>query len=61
MKNHKKDPCKKCDKTFPYESILEKHIKNVNEQLKLYCYFFNNQKECPHDQECVLLYKHVSM
>ena len=47
MKSHKKYPCDKCEKTFRYESLKEKHIKIKHEQVKLYCHFFNNKKNCP--------------
>ena len=29
--------------------------------MKLYCHFFSNGKECPHDQECVYLHEESEM
>ena len=40
---------------------MEKHIKIVHENVKLYCTYFNNQQECPHDQECVFLHEESEM
>ena len=28
-----------------------KHVKAVHEDVKLFCYFYNNNEECPHGDE----------
>ena len=56
-KNHKKYSCDQCDKTFKYEDTKEKHIKISHENLKIYCHYYNNEKECPFDDDCVYLHE----
>ena len=56
-KNHKTYPCEQCDKSFKQEDIKEKHIRIVHENVKLYCHYFNNEKECPHIEDCVFLHE----
>ena len=60
-KVHKKYPCDQCSKTFQYESIKQKHIKIAHENLKLYCYFYNNNQQCPNGEECVFLHEDSAM
>ena len=57
VRSHKKYTCDHCGKSFPYESIKVKHIKAVHENLKIYCHFYNNQKECPFAEQCIFLHE----
>ena len=34
---HGQFPCEKCDKTFSFEVLLEKHITAVHGKMKIYC------------------------
>ena len=55
---HKRYECEECDKRFKFETILEKHVEAVHEDVKLYCHYFNNKKESPHgDEECLYLHE----
>ena len=54
---HKTYPCKECEKVFDYEVNLENHIKAVHEDLKIFCHYFNNNKECPYEEECIYIHK----
>ena len=53
---HAKYECDECEKVLRYEAILEKHVEAVHEDITLYCHYYNNEKECPFDDECI--YKH---
>ena len=57
VRSHKKYPCEHCEKSFPYESLKVKHVTAVHENLRIYCHFYNNQKECPFDEQCIFLHK----
>ena len=57
MKIHVKYPCDDCDKIFNYEATLEKHVQAAHEDLELYCHFFNNDKECPYDDQCIFIHE----
>ena len=53
MKIHKKYECEKCGKTFKYLDIKIKHVQVQHEKAKFYCHFYNNNKTCPYNDECV--------
>ena len=52
--------CNICEKTFKYQDILEKHIKIAHENAKLYCHFYNNDKNCPFNLNCIFLHEDSS-
>ena len=56
-KGHIKYTCDQCEKGFQYESIKDIHTKVTHINAKLFCHFYNNDKECPKEQECVFLHK----
>ena len=56
-KVHEKYACEKCEKSFQYESIKDIHNKVTHNNVKLFCHYYNNDKECPNDQECVFLHE----
>ena len=49
--------CDLCEKTFGSEEVLGKHMKIGHENVKLYCHFFNNERECPHGVKCIFLHE----
>ena len=55
-KQHVKYACDLCDQTFKTEEVKKIHNKIVHENLKLYCHYYNNGKNCPYDQECGFLH-----
>ena len=57
MNTHKKFPCDECDKVYEYEGILEKHKYAVHGDFKLYCHFYNNNKDCEYDDQCIYLHE----
>ena len=57
MKMHKKYECDKCEKKFKYLDIKIKHIQVQHEKAKLYCHFYNNNKTCAYNDECVFLHE----
>ena len=42
-----------CDCEFNFEGLLEKHSKAVHGRMKMFCDYYNNDKECPYDIQCV--------
>ena len=54
---HKKFECDDCERIFKCEAILEKHKQAVHEDVTLYCHYFNNNKDCPFDDECIFLHE----
>ena len=57
LKKHKGLSCTLCEKTFDFEDILQKHIKIAHEGTKLYCNFYNNEKNCPFETDCIFLHE----
>ena len=57
MKKHEKFPCDECDKVYDYEGTLEKHKSGVHEDFEIFCHFFNNNKDCPFDDQCIYLHE----
>ena len=56
-KTHLEFECDECDKIFDFEVNLEKHKEAVHEDVTLYCHYFNNNKECPYDEQCIYLHE----
>ena len=56
-KKHKKHECDDCDKVFDYEGTLEKHKGAAHENIVIFCHFYNNNKECPFDDQCVFVHE----
>ena len=54
---HKKFECDDCDKIFKHEGVLQKHIQAAHEDITLFCHFFNNNKDCPYDEECIFVHE----
>ena len=57
LKTCKKSQCEVFGKTIKYEELKQKYMLKVHEDFKMYCHFFNNEKSCPHDQDCVFLHE----
>ena len=55
---HKKrhNKCNQCSKTFKNQDIMEKHKNISHGNMKIYCHFFNNEKKCPYENECIFLH-----
>ena len=56
-KIHVKFECDECDKVFIYEAVLEKHKEGAHEDVELYCHYYNNDKDCPFDDECIYIHE----
>ena len=54
---HVKYECDECDKVFKYEAVLEKHMEAAHEDVELFCHYFNNDKECPFEEECIYIHE----
>ena len=61
FKAHKKTckqySCDQCDKIYKTENTHEKHTKIAHEQIKIYCHYFNNEKPCPYNEECIFIHE----
>ena len=53
-KNHVIFACEECEKEFKYEAVLGKHRESVHEDTKFDCHYFNNDKECPFEDQCII-------
>ena len=42
---------------FKFESVLEKHNEAGHENVELFCHDFNNEKECPVDDNCIFVHE----
>ena len=49
--------CDECDKTFKKEETLEKHVQASHEEITLFCNYFNNEKDCPFEEEFISFMK----
>ena len=56
-KMHEKFDCDECDKVFKYEAALEKHKEAAHENVELFCHYFNNNKDCPFEDECIFVHE----
>ena len=54
---HRKFECDECDNVYEYEGNLEKHMEAVHEDVVLFCHYYNNNKECPYDNECIFAHE----
>ena len=54
---HAKFECDECDKVFRYEAVLERHKEAAHEDIQLFCHYYNNDKECPYDDECMYVHE----
>jgi hypothetical protein len=52
-KKHETFPCDECDCEFNFEGLLEKHSQAVHGSMKIFCHYYNNDKECPYDDQCI--------
>ena len=57
MKNHKQHQCNYCEKSFKRELYKTRHITAVHEDLKIFCHYFNNNKICPFNNQCIFLHE----
>ena len=57
LKTCRMSKCDVCDKTFKYEELRKKHMLITHENFKIYCHFFNNEKTCPYNEDCVYLHE----
>ena len=57
MKTHEKFKCEQCEKSFKYLDIKKKHVLISHENVKLYCHYYNNEKTCPFEDECIFLHE----
>ena len=56
-KMHVKFDCDECDKIFKYEAVLIKHKEAAHENVELFCHYFNNDKDCPFEDECTYIHE----
>ena len=52
-KKHVKFDCDECENFFKYEAVLIKHKEAAHENVELFCHYFNNDKDCPFEDEYI--------
>ena len=57
QKTHGEFKCKKCDCKYDIMDLLEKHTSAVHGQMKIFCHYFNNDKECPFKDQCIFAHE----
>ena len=57
VKIHTKYPCDDCDKVFNYEVTLQRHVEAAHESCELFCHYYNNNKDCPYNDQCVFIHE----
>ena len=57
QKKHEKFACEECDSEYNFEGLLEKHVDAVHGSMKIFCHFWNNDKECPYDDQCIFAHE----
>ena len=61
IKTHISYSCENCGKNFKSEDVLSKHKLIAHENHKLFCHYYNNQKECPFGDDCIFLHEDSSV
>ena len=56
-RKHEKFECEECDRVFNIEGLLEKHVNSVHGKMKIYCHYFNNEKDCKYSDECIFAHE----
>ena len=56
-KRHEKFECEECEMEYNFESLLEKHNEAVHGSMKIFCHYFNNDKDCPFDDQCIFAHE----
>ena len=57
LKSHNQYSCDHCDKKLKYEHLKTKHTTATHKNVKLYCHYFNNKKNCPFADQCIFLHE----
>ena len=57
IKTCEKNSCDQCDNSFKTTDILNKHIQIAHDKIKIYCHYFNNDDDCPFNEDCVFLHE----
>ena len=52
-KTHGNFKCEKCEYEFDVPELLEKHVSAVHGRMKIFCHYFNNEKDCPFEGHCI--------
>ena len=46
-----------CVCEYNYEGLLEKHNRAVHGNIKIFCHYFNNDKDCPFEDQCIFAHE----
>ena len=52
-KKHIRFECEDCECEYKYEGFLEKHNQAVHGNVNIFCHYFNNDKDCQFDDQCI--------
>ena len=57
QKKHETFECEECGNDYNFEGLLEKHNEAVHGSMKIFCHYYNNEKECPFDDQCIFAHE----
>ena len=57
LKIHGNFKCDECDCKLDTAELLEKHVSAVHGKFKIFCHYFNNEKECPFEGLCIFAHE----
>ena len=57
QKIHGNFKCEKCDCEYDVLDLLEKHVSAVHGQMKIFCHYYNNDKECAFEGRCIFAHE----
>ena len=57
QKKHETFECEECGNDYNFEGLLEKHNEAVHGSMNIFFHYYNNEKECPFDDQCIFAHE----
>ena len=52
--------CDQCEEFFQTSKTLKMHVKIAHEEVRIFCHYFNNEKDCPFEEDCIYIHEKTS-